>query len=84
MLPQLDISVYFSQLFWLSVCVSTLIIAFKKCFIPRINRLISERNAFISQKEDNIQKLEIELRKIEDDIEALKNHGLARSSEIIR
>jgi F0F1-type ATP synthase membrane subunit b/b' len=84
MLPQLDTSVYFSQLFWLFICVFALIVIFKKFFIPRIDGLISKRNSIITEKENNIKKLKLEIRKIETDIETLKNEGLARSSKIMQ
>ena len=64
MLPQLDISHYTSQVFWLLVSFCILIVAMRKVFIPKVNSEIKEREDAINSRKEvikNLKKRENEL-----------------------
>ncbi len=64
MLPQLDISHYTSQIFWLLVSFCILIVAMRKVFIPKVNSEIKEREDAINSRKEvikNLKKRENEL-----------------------
>ncbi|MDR1289495.1 MAG: hypothetical protein LBJ77_03885 [Holosporales bacterium] len=84
MLPQLDTSFYFSQLFWLCVSLSVLIVAFKKCFIPRMDKVFQARGQHIKEHSEAIEKLEHDLIETENLIKQIQEDGLRRSAEIVR
>ncbi len=84
MLPQLDISVYTSQVFWLIVSLSILVILLNKCFIPRLNCSLDKRETFFKQEDSDIDVLENKLCEVETKIKNIEVQGGIRSSEIIR
>ena len=83
MLPQLDSSVYFSQLFWLFVCLSVLVWLFKKYYIPRMNMLIERRDNTISGYKSDVEKLEKDIDSAKEEIKRINTEALKKSSEII-
>ncbi len=65
-MPQFDISFYFSQFFWMTVCLCVLIYAFKNVFVPRMNDIISNRDEYIdkyNKQAENIEKDVLSLKK---------------------
>lgn len=83
MMPQLDSSVYFSQLFWLFVCLAVLVLLFKKHFVPRMNLIISKRDEMISGKKTSVAELEKKICLMQEEIKKLNTDALKKSSEII-
>lgn len=84
MVPQLDSSFYFSQLFWLFVCFVILVFAFKRYFIPRMNRLISKRVGYIEFSKNEINKMESDLALLERELDDIKELEIKKVSEIIK
>jgi len=84
MLPQLDITYYTSQLFWLFVCLGILVFLFKKTFIPRMNNLINKRDSIIEEGKASISILELEISSLKDEINSIKNQELKQTSKIIK
>ena len=58
MLPQLDLTHYSSQVFWLVVCAVVLIVAMRKVFIPRMNDIIKRREKAIVSGAEKLKELE--------------------------
>ena len=58
MLPQLDLTHYSSQIFWLVVCAVVLIVAMRKVFIPRMNDIITRREKAIVSGAEKLKELE--------------------------
>ena len=58
MLPQLDLTHYSSQIFWLVVCAVVLIVAMRKVFIPRMNDIIKRREKAIVSGAEKLKELE--------------------------
>ena len=58
MLPQLDLTHYLSQIFWLIVCLTVLIVAMRKVFIPRMNGIIRKREKAIASGSEKLEELE--------------------------
>ena len=83
MVPQLDTSFYISQVFWLVVCLLVLIIAFKKVFIPRMNKLIQQRADYIKSLEDNIKDLEKQVDALSNKLEEVQQKKIVETNKII-
>lgn len=84
MVPQLDSSFYFSQLFWLFVCFLILVFVFKKYFIPRMDKLILKRNDYIEFCKNDINKIELDLSDLEKEIKNIKELEIKKTSEILK
>ncbi|MDR2458580.1 MAG: hypothetical protein LBD43_00580 [Holosporales bacterium] len=84
MLPQLDSSSYISQLFWLGVCLSVLFIFLKRRVIPRINSILSKRDAFMAKERSLVESAETEIARMEAEIERLKEDRLRSVSAIVK
>jgi F-type H+-transporting ATPase subunit b len=64
MLPQLEIGTYFSQIFWLIICVSIIYVFLKHIFIPRLESSMEARKNYV-------QKLMLEASKMQVEAEGL-------------
>jgi F0F1-type ATP synthase membrane subunit b/b' len=82
-MPQLDASHYFSQFFWLCVSLTVLVVAFKKCFIPRMDKIFHGREQRIKACSDAIEKLERDISESKMMIKQICEDGLRRSAEIV-
>lgn len=83
MVPQLDTSFYISQIFWILVCVLVLIIAFKKVFIPRMNKLVDKRSEYIKSLEKNIRELEKQVDELSNKLELVQEKKIIETNKII-
>lgn len=83
MVPQLDTSFYISQVFWLVVCLLVLVIAFKKIFIPRMNKLVQQRAEYIESLEQNIKDLEEQVNELSNKLEAVQQKKIIETNKII-
>ena len=83
MVPQLDTNFYISQVFWLVVCLLVLVIAFKKIFIPRMNKLIQQRADYIESLEKNIKDLEKQVDELSNKLEAVQQKKIIETNKII-
>lgn len=64
MLPQLDLTHYTSQMFWLLVSLAVLVIAMQKVFVPRMNGIITRREKTIVDNEASLT----ELKRLRDEL----------------
>ena len=83
MVPQLDTSFYISQIFWIVVCLLVLIIAFKKVFIPRMNKLVDKRSEYIKSLEKNIKDLEKQVDELSSKLELVQEKKIIETNKII-
>lgn len=83
MVPQLDTNFYISQVFWLVICLLILVIAFKKVFIPRMNKLVKQRSTYIQSLETNIRELEKQVEELSNKLEAIHQKKIIETNKII-
>ena len=60
-MPQLDISTYASQIFWLIFFFGILYLFILRVFLPRINQIIKNRGSLLSSMEVDINHMKIEI-----------------------
>lgn len=84
MLPQLDTSHYFSQFFWLVVCLVILILVFKKVFIPRVNTIMNRRQSILEQNTKITNDLTREIESLEEEIEKIRKREKQQVTDIIK
>lgn len=63
-MPQLDISSYFSQLFWLFITFGILLFFISRYFLPIFNTVMRDRNNFISSNQEDVRKTEAKIEEI--------------------
>jgi len=83
MVPQLDTSFYISQIFWIVVCLLVLFIAFKKVFIPRMNKLVDNRSEYVKSLEKNIRDLEKQVDDLSNKLELVQEKKIIETNKII-
>ncbi|MBR1943908.1 MAG: hypothetical protein IJ848_00355 [Alphaproteobacteria bacterium] len=83
MVPQLDTSFYISQIFWIVVCLLVLVIAFKKVFIPRMNKLVEKRSEYIKSLEKNIKDLEKQVDELSNKLQLVQDKKIIETNKII-
>jgi F0F1-type ATP synthase membrane subunit b/b' len=68
------------------MCVSltVLVIAFKKRFIPRINKMFASRDQHLKKYSEMVEKLKGEIEVVEEGIEKLHEKEAKRAAEIVR
>ncbi|MDR1488434.1 MAG: hypothetical protein LBI26_01695 [Holosporales bacterium] len=71
-MPQFDTSFYFSQIFWLVLCLGFLLILVKRVFIPRMNTSLFKRKEDISKYTKVVENLEKSVNQMKDKISELE------------
>ncbi len=85
-MPQLDPEFFVSQLFWLVVTFSFLLLFLWKVSLPRIGSVLEKRENKINNDIETAKQLQIEAEKIQDQIEQKlrdskeRNFGLIKNS----
>lgn len=78
-MPQLDVSTYISQLFWLVICFFSLYFIMAKLIIPRIADIIDQRHKKIDDYLDKAMSIEKQaeesLQKYQDALEKATNEA---------
>lgn len=72
-MPQLDISTYLPQLFWLIVIFSVMLGVFIGLFLPKITRILQKRLDVIDQADRKIENLKISNLSLQKSYETQKN-----------
>ncbi len=88
-MPQLEVATYYSQIFWLVICLLTLYISLRYIFIPRIESSISKRQKRIESMLLEAEKMQAETeilnRKYSEEItKAHKNSASMHKEEILK
>ena len=84
MVPQLDTSYYFSQIVWLVICLTILMIFFKKIFLPKMQAIISKRDKNIYEMKKNIKDLSKKYDNLVDELRIINEKRILETKEIIQ
>ena len=82
-LPQMDISTFPSQLFWLIITFTALYLFMWKFVIPRLSTTIEERKDKISNDINDAENLKSEASKILENYDDKMNSASLESNEIV-
>lgn len=82
-MPQLDISTYLPQLFWLIVIFSIMLGIFIGLFLPRISGIFQKRLESIEQADKKIESLKESNLKLQQDYEKKKSEILRETQNQI-
>lgn len=87
-MPQLDSSFYFSQIFWLLVCLTVLILFFARVLVPRMENIFRIRQNNREREEALLGKLQSQkseaIKIYEENIEAAEKDAFIRLEQSIR
>ncbi len=82
-LPQLDVSTYTSQLFWLAITFGLLYLLLAKVFLPRLSALLEERRDRVADDLDAAAGLRSEAEDAEHALTAAMADARARAHAIV-
>ena len=83
-MPQLDINVYPSQLFWLIVSFSILYACMHWIITPRIKNVFKKRRYFLEEKLQEVERFREEIEQLEKRIDLLSTKSQKRSAEMLQ
>ena len=83
-MPQLNPEFFVSQLFWLVVTFSFLLVFLWRISLPRIGNVLDKRERKISEDLTTAKELQAEAEKIQDSIENQLKQARADASEMIK
>lgn len=55
LIPQLDVSMYASQFFWLGLCLVVLYVFLSRFYVPRIRTILSKRSSYIKKNREEAE-----------------------------
>lgn len=82
-MPQLDISVYPSQLFWLGLSFVVLYGFMRWMVTPRVSRILHKRNSMLEKKLEDIDVFRKEIEQLENQVSHLKETAYKRNQELL-
>ena len=83
-MPQLNPEFFVSQLFWLIVTFSFLLVFLWRISLPRIGNVLEKRERKISEDLTAAKELQVEAEKIQDTIETQLKQARADASDMIK
>lgn len=83
-MPQLDISTYLSQGFWLVLCFGLLFLVMSKVALPRVSEVLNLRDSKIRHDLETAEKLKSEAESLQAKIEENLASARAESQETLR
>ncbi len=83
MVPQLDTSYYFSQIVWLVICLTILMLFFKKVFLPKMQSTIAKRDKNIFEMKKNIKDLSKKYDGLVEELRILNENRILETKKII-
>ena len=83
-MPQLDPEFFVSQLFWLVVTFSFLLLFLWKVSLPRISSVLEKRENKINNDIETAKQLQIEAEKIQDQIEQTLHNSKEQNISLIK
>jgi F-type H+-transporting ATPase subunit b len=82
-MPQLDISTYFSQLFWLLVSFSLLYFLLSKFFLPKITFILDNRKTAISTSLERANRFQIETKRLRAEYDSEIAKAISQKEEML-
>lgn len=82
-MPQLDISTYPSQLFWLIISFSILYACMHWLIVPRISKVFHKRRGLLEDRLEEIEHFRKEIEHLEIKIERLSSQSQKDSMELL-
>jgi F-type H+-transporting ATPase subunit b len=82
-MPQLDVSVFFSQLFWLFITFGLVLLVLKKIYLPTFSRIFGERESRISGSIRNAEQAKLEAERIQEQYQQSLGHARKTASIIL-
>lgn len=83
-LPQLDISTFPSQIFWLVIVFGFLMVFFSKKTIPDISKTLENRNDRIQTDLENAEKLRKEVESVHENYESSLNNAREQATVVYK
>ena len=83
-MPQLNPEFFVTQLFWLVVTFSFLLVFLWRISLPRIGNVLEKRERKISEDLTSAKELQVEASKIQETIESQLKQARADASELIK
>jgi len=83
-MPQLNPEFFVSQLFWLVVTFSFLLVFLWRISLPRIGNILEKRERKINEDLTTAKELQIEAKNIQDKIEVQLKQAQSDASELIK
>lgn len=74
-MPQLDFSVYLSQIFWFALCFLSIYLAAYFIILPRLKNIIHNRDILIDSDLSMAKQLRIQIEEIEEKIREIKSNS---------
>lgn len=72
-MPQLDFTTYSSQIFWFLICFATIFIFASKVILPRISKIISERQNIIDLDLKSCATLKVKIDNLQAETKRLRD-----------
>ncbi|MFN7662728.1 MAG: hypothetical protein ACK5PQ_03285 [Alphaproteobacteria bacterium] len=82
-MPQLDISVYPSQLFWLGLSFMVLYGFMRWMVTPRVSRILYKRTSMLEKKLEDIDVFRKEIEHLENQVTHLREIAYKRNQELL-
>lgn len=83
MVPQLDTSYWCSQIIWLVICLSILVVFFKKIFLPKISASITIRDNHIKTIKKSIDELAKEYENLAKELNSIDEKKIRETQRIL-
>lgn len=74
-MPQLDVNSYLTQIFWLFLCYAILFTFFSRYLVPRLEKLLFERDNLINGTNLRLERINAEANKFEAEYLSGLNHA---------
>src|SRR3989338_8516017 len=71
-MPQLDITTYSAQLFWLVVCMVFLFMGLRFWILPRLDKHLLHRQTVLNTYQDEVSRLKEEISSLEEEIKEIE------------
>ena len=83
MVPQLDTSYWCSQIIWLVICLSILVVFFKKIFLPKISASITIRDNHIKTIKRSMDELAKEYENLAKELNSIDEKKIRETQRIL-
>jgi F-type H+-transporting ATPase subunit b len=82
-MPQLDVSTFSSQLFWLIISFSLLYLLLSKLCLPSLNKILQERDFKVSSALKRAHQAKAEAERVKSEYQAIVDHAVQNKNLMI-